>query len=213
MSIKVISVNVGQATAIQLQQRMKVTGIRKHPVPGRVRVGELGLEGDHIANKKYHGGPDQAVYIYTREDYDFWLDALNRKLERGTFGENLVVSGLESATVGIGSRLECGELLMEVTAARLPCPTLSARMGDPEFKQRFIEAGRPGFYLRVLRPGDIGRGDELTWHDAPEGAPTVAEHMALHYARRKDQAQIERFLRYPVSIRLREKLEEYLHKA
>lgn len=102
--MKLLSVNVGQPTALQVGQHTTVTGIHKHPVPGRVRVTAQGLDGDHVLNRKHHGGPDQAVYVYTREDYDHWSEALGWTLEPGTFGENLLISGLESAGVRIGER-------------------------------------------------------------------------------------------------------------
>ncbi len=67
--------------------------------------GELGLEGDFIANQKHHGGPDQAVYIYGQADYDFWAEALGQPVEPGLFGENLTISGLESGNFNIGDYL------------------------------------------------------------------------------------------------------------
>ncbi|MEW6423114.1 MAG: MOSC domain-containing protein, partial [Deinococcota bacterium] len=121
--MKLLSVNVGQPTAMQVGHHMTVTGIRKHSVPGHIRVTAQGLDGDHVLNRKHHGGPDQAVYVYTREDYDHWTETLGRTLEPGTFGENLLISGLESAQVQIGERFRVGEVLLEVTAPRIPCGT------------------------------------------------------------------------------------------
>lgn len=115
-AMKIISVNVGQPTALQVGQRTAVSGIRKHPVPGRVQVGEKGLEGDHVLNRRYHGGPDQAVYVYTREDYDHWTELLGRALEPGAFGENVLISGAESAEVRVGERFLLGAVEIEVTA-------------------------------------------------------------------------------------------------
>ena len=211
--MKIISVNVGQPTALQVGQRTTVTGIRKHPVPGRVRVGADGLEGDHVLNRKHHGGPDQAVYVYTREDYDAWEDLLGRPLEPGSFGENVVVGGLESAPVRIGERFALGEVVLEVTAPRIPCGTLGARMEDAGFVKRFAQMGRPGFYARVLQEGEIGKGDEVTRTPAPDTAPTIGEIFAAWYADGRDPATLRPWLDAPLGVRLRADIQKWLTKA
>lgn len=211
--MKVISVNVGQPTALQVGHHTAVTGIRKHPVPGHVRVTVSGLEGDRVLNRRYHGGPDQAVYVYTREDYDEWTERLGRPLEPGIFGENVVISGLESADVRVGERFRVADVLIEATAARTPCGTLGARMEDAGFVKRFVQARRPGFYARVLQEGDIERGDPVTRTPAPEGAPTIGELFDLRYAATRDPEQLRRFLTFPVAKRLRADLEKWLAKA
>ncbi|GAA5512067.1 hypothetical protein Dcar01_00781 [Deinococcus carri] len=208
--MKVISVNVGQPTAIQVGNRSVVTGIRKHPVPGHVRVTAQGLEGDRVLNRKHHGGPDQAVYIYTREDYDHWTESLGAALEPGTFGENLLVGGLESAGVQVGERFRVGSVLLEVTAPRIPCGTLGARMEDAGFVKRFARARRPGFYTRVLEGGEVGRGDEVTREAVPAGAPTIAELFDLWYQATPERETLERYLTYPLAVRLRRNIEELL---
>lgn len=205
--MKVISVNIGQPTAVQVGNRTTVTGIRKHPVPGRVQVTPEGLDGDRVLNREHHGGPDQAVYIYTREDYDHWTELLGRTLEPGIFGENLLISGVESAGVQIGERFRVGGVVLEVTAARIPCGTLGARMEDAGFVKRFARERRPGFYTRVLEPGDVGRGDDVTREPAPAGAPTVVETFDLWFSEKPDRGTLERYLNYPVAARLRRDIE------
>ena len=216
--MKIISVNVGQPTALRVGQRTAVSGIRKHPVPGRVRVGGLGLEGDHVLNRRHHGGPDQAVYVYTREDYDAWEEKLGRRLEAGTFGENLLISGGESAHWAVGDRLELGDgegeggagAVLEVTAARIPCATLGARMEDAGFVKRFAALGRPGFYTRVLQPGEIGKGDACRRVPGPEGAPTIAQVFAASLGQEREEAELRRWLEYPLAKRLRADVEGWL---
>lgn len=212
-AMKIISVNVGQPTALQVGQRTAVSGIRKHPVPGRVQVGEKGLEGDHVLNRRYHGGPDQAVYVYTREDYDHWTELLGRALEPGAFGENVLISGAESAEVRVGERFLLGAVEIEVTAPRLPCSTLGARMEDAGFVKRFKAARRPGFYARVLQSGDIGRGDLVTRTPAPDGAPTIGELFDADFAKSHDPAELRAWLTFPLGKRQRKEVEKWLAKA
>lgn len=208
--MRLLSVHVGQPTAVQVGSRQIVSGIRKHAVPGRVRVTAAGLDGDHVLNRKHHGGPDQAVYVYTREDYAHWEQVLGGPLEPGTFGENLLLEGLESAGVPIGERLRVGAVLLEVTASRIPCATLGARMEDAGFVKRFAKARRPGFYTRVLEGGDLGAGDPVTREAGPAGAPRVVDTFDLHFAPRPPREELERWLAYPLARRLRRDLERML---
>ena len=77
--MKLLSVNVGQPRPNPWKE-MKLTGIDKQPVDGPVMVtparakglGMVGLAGDRVYDVRNHGGPDQAVYAYAREDLDFW---------------------------------------------------------------------------------------------------------------------------------------------
>ncbi|MFC4639273.1 MOSC domain-containing protein [Deinococcus hohokamensis] len=216
-SMKVISVNVGQPTALQVGNRTKVTGIAKHAVPGRVRCEAAGLDGDRVMDRRYHGGPDQAVYVYTREDYDAWAERLGGEQAPGTFGENLLVSGLESAQVRVGDRLEVrspGEavVLLEVTAPRIPCGTLGAHMGDAGFVKRFAQERRPGFYTRVLAGGSLGRGDAVTYLPGDPQAPTIGELFDLVFDKAPEAARLRAALASPLAARFRSELEDMLAK-
>ena len=151
--MKLVSVNIGSKGTVEHPDKTVITGIFKRPVTGPVRIGGLGLEGDFIGSAKHHGGPDQAVYIYGTTDYDWWSRELGRTMEPGIFGENLTIGGLESAPVCIGDQFLVGSAVLQVTAPRIPCVTLAARMGDPAFVKRFRQAERPGLYCRVLQPG------------------------------------------------------------
>jgi MOSC domain-containing protein YiiM len=210
MNVRILSVQVGRPASVQIGGRAVTSGIDKRPVPGRVPVGSLGLGGDHVLNTRHHGGPDQAVYLYTAPDYDRWAEVLGERPVPGTFGENVLLSGLESAEVRIGTQLDCGDARLEVTAARIPCATLAARMGDPAFVKRFAAVRRPGLYARVLRPGTLGAGDAVTVHSAPEGAPTVGEIFDLWFARQRDPDRLRALLAYPLASRLRDDVEGWL---
>ncbi|PNY80053.1 MOSC domain-containing protein [Deinococcus koreensis] len=185
--MELLSVCVGQPRAVRSKSGW--SGIHKRPVDGAVWVGRLGLEGDHILDTENHGGVDQAVYLYTEQDYAYWAQALGRALEPGTFGENLLVSGLASAGVPIGQQLRVGAALLEVTAARVPCVTLAERMDDPGFVRRFREARRPGMYARVLQEGEVRAGDPVTWaNQRPQHAPTILDDFEAFYRRHPDAA-------------------------
>jgi len=181
MNMKLLSVCVGTPRAVRSKSGW--TGIHKQPVAGEVFIGRLGLTGDHILDTENHGGPDQAVYIYTQPDYEVWSAQLGRSLEPGTFGENLLFSGLESASIRLGQRFSVGGALLETTFARIPCVTLAERMGDPGFVKRFREARRPGLYARVLQEGEARAGDPVTLvGSVADGAPTVLDNFEAFFA-------------------------------
>ncbi len=154
--MKILAVCIGQARS--LPGKSYKTGIAKAPVSGPVMVDSEGLLGDKIINRKHHGGPEQAVYIEGAETLAWWEEQLGRPLEPGTFGENLVLSGLDNRTVAIGDRFTIGEVVLEATSARSPCATFAAHMDDPMMVKRYLKAERPGIYTRVITGGMLEAG-------------------------------------------------------
>lgn len=160
------------------------TSIDKRPRTGRVAVGVLGVEGDSQQDVAHHGGPDQAVYAYAEEEAAWWASELGRPVAPGSFGENLRTSGLDVDAAVAGERWQVGAgpdaVLLEVTSPRTPCITFAAWTGEPHWLRRFAARGRPGIYLRVLRPGTVAAGDPVGVVHRPHpgvrvvGAPPVA---------------------------------------
>lgn len=207
--MNVVSVNAGRAELMKIGGRTVTTGIRKRPIE-RGYVGTLGLEGDIVANEKHHGGPDQALYLYSSEDYAWWGGELGNAPEPGTFGENLTLSSFGSGEVRIGDRFRAGQTLLEVTSPRIPCATFATRMGEPNWVKRFAAARRPGLYVRVLEAGEIAAGDPVERLGGGEGHPTVVELMDAWYDPDADAELLERALAAPVAIRDRSALEKKL---
>ncbi|MGY2084191.1 MOSC domain-containing protein [Blastococcus sp. SYSU DS0539] len=149
------------------------SGIHKRPVPGRVAVGELGLDGDVQVNRRYHGGEGQAVYAYAQEDADWWAAELGRGLPAGMFGENLRTSGLDLTGALLGDRWRVGTALLEVTAPRIPCANFARFWDEPQLVKRFTAHGACGAYLRVLETGELGAGDVVQIVARPEHEVTI----------------------------------------
>jgi len=172
---EVVSVNVAEVRTLQRRGRAVRTGLWKQPVQGRVKVHDLGLEGDVNADKRYHGGNQKAVYAYAGEDIAWWESELGRELGPGFFGENLTLSGVDVSEALVGERWEVGTAVVELTEPRTPCWKLATKVGDPGFERRFARANRPGAYLSVVRPGEVGAGDavRVDWRP-PDGALTMA---------------------------------------
>lgn len=208
--MQLLSVNIGKARAVQAKSGQ--TGIYKRPAEHPVQVTRNGLADDTICDTENHGGVDQAVYVYGTPDYAWWSAALGRELKPGTFGENLTVTGLESARLQLGDRLQVGEVGLEVTAPRIPCVTLAVRMGDPAFVKRFRQAERPGVYCRVLQEGHVQVGDAVTLIPY-EGKTLGALEMFRDFFRPElDEATIRRHLAAPIAVRDRVEKEARLQK-
>jgi MOSC domain-containing protein YiiM len=196
----VLSVNIGrpQPTA---HSSVPVTGIDKRPVdepvevraPGSKQDGlGSGLVGDAICDRRHHGGDDQAVYAYAREDLDTWAAALGRSLDNGGFGENLTTAELDVTGARIGERWRIGRaLILEVTSPRIPCRTFAGWLGERGWVERFTRAGHPGAYLRVLSAGAVQRGDAIDVIDRPSHDVTIG---VVFRALTLEPLQLERVL-------------------
>ncbi len=210
--MKVVSVNIGQAHTQKNGNKTETTGIYKIPTDASVQITSLGIKEDFIASKKHHGGPDQAIYVYGKADYDWWSIELRRELTGGTFGENLTISELESAQFNIGDRLVIGNVILVITAPRIPCSTLAARMGDPEFVKRYRRAERPGLYCRVMQAGLITKGDDVKIERYEKDTISVIQVFRDYYDKKKSAETIRNHLNAPIAIRVRTALEEELQK-
>jgi len=180
------------------------TGIFKTPVEGSVAIGTLGLAGDAVMDRKHHGGVDQAVYLYFADDYRWWAGQLGDTPHPGTFGENLLLDGVEGRAIAVGDRFGIGAVELEVTSHRTPCLTFSARMGDPRWAKRFHRANRPGAYCRVLATGEVAAGMAVTYTPFAGPRITVAELMALDGVRDPDPTILRRALETPLHHKLRD---------
>lgn len=207
-----MSVNLGQERILQRKDREERTGIFKFPTAGAVKVTRLGLEGDVIASKKHHGGPDQAVYVYGAADYEWWSKELGKEFIPGTFGENLTIRGLESAHFHIGDFLHIGKVTLQVTAPRIPCGTFAARMQDPQWVKRFRHAERPGLYCRVIREGAVKMGDVVSVERYTGETLSITEMFRDYYDKNKSEETMRRHLHAPIAIRARRDLEKELQK-
>jgi len=171
------SVNLGSARPIRTS--IGTTGIDKRPVEGPVRVlvpaaGASGLSGDTICETRHHGGPDQAVYAYAREDLDRWEADLGRSLRSGSFGENLTTEGLDLTAAVLGEHWRVGYgLVLQVTLPRIPCRTFATWLAEAGWVKTFTLRAAPGAYLRVLRPGTVRAGDPVVVTDRPDSPVTV----------------------------------------
>jgi len=210
--MQLISVNIGQAKDMSIANRKIKTGIYKESINTTIYISKDGLKGDTICDTRYHGGVDQAVYIYGTNDYNWWAEFLGQKISPGTFGDNLTISDLESSSFSIGDQLFVGDVILEISAPRIPCSTLTTRMNDPAFAKKYKNAERPGLYCRVLKEGNVTAGDPVTLKKYDQPTVSILEMFREWFHPLQSKEEIKRYLQAPIAIRDRIDKEKKLKK-
>ena len=190
--MKIISVNVGRPQLVMRNGEPVSTGIFKEPIAGRVMMRTLNLDGDRQADLSVHGGPEKAVYVYPSEHYEFWKRELpNYDLPWGMFGENFTTTGLLETEVNIGDKFRVGTAEVMVTQPRMPCYKLGIRFDRTDIIKRFLVSERSGFYLSVVKEGEVGVGDEFELLEKNISAVRVVDVTRL-YSSEKENVDLMR---------------------
>jgi MOSC domain-containing protein YiiM len=196
IAMELLSINVGLPRDVEWRGEVVRTSIFKEPVPGRVRVRRLNLDGDRQSDLTVHGGVDKAVYVYPSEHTSFWSAELpDVELPPGVFGENFTTFGLDESNVHIGDRLAIGSAEFIVTQPRMPCFKLIIRFQRPDMAKRFLRSGRTGFYLAVTKEGEVGAGDAISIVERHPDAITVADVVSLYATDADNQELLRRVSR------------------
>lgn len=151
-----MSEQVGRVTGLQ----RSAGGVPKGAVD-RAMVRAGGMEGDRQANRKYHGGPQRALCLYSQELLDALAEA-GHPVGRGTLGENVTIRGLPWARMQPGVRVRLGGVDAEVTSFAPPCKKIAYGFADADFT-RIGEKVNPGWsrvYVRIVSEGEIEVSDE-----------------------------------------------------
>jgi MOSC domain-containing protein YiiM len=191
VSARVVSVNVGRSAPLDTGTRTVPSAIVKPPVSGPVAVRGVNLAGDEQADTANHGGPDQAVYAYAREDAAWWGARIGREPGPGAFGENLTLAGVDVSGARVGERWRIGTTELRVAGPRVPCAKLEARIGVPGFMRAFLHGGRPGAYLAIVKPGVLEAGDAVEIVHRPAHDVTVALVIETLIIERERVAELE----------------------
>lgn len=175
---RVLSVNVGRPRDAEWAG-LGYTSMDKRGVAGPVKAHRNGLVGDVVSDTKHHGGPDQAVYVFAREDLDLWGERLGVELRAGHFSENLTTEGIDVNEALIGERWRIGSAVLEVCHVRTPCNDFKNWVGlagadNKGWVKRFAAEARPGPYLRVLQEGFLEAGDEIEIVHRPDHGLSVS---------------------------------------
>ena len=197
--MKLISVNVGLPREITVGGGKTVrTSIWKNPVQGRVHVSTLNLDGDQQSDLSVHGGVDKAVYLYPSEHYSYWrTQLLDVELPWGAFGENFTSDGVLEEQIRIGDRIRVGSAEFTVTQPRMPCYKLGIRFNRRDMVKRFLQSKRSGFYLAVIREGEVKKGDAIEFTEKQETGVTITDIVNLYTVDSQNQELLRRATEVP----------------
>ncbi|MCW2502021.1 MAG: domain containing protein [Actinomycetia bacterium] len=205
---RIVAVNVARDLAHVAAGFQGLSGIGKSPAEGRVGLHGNTVAGDRVYDVRHHGGYDQAVYAYAREDASWWSGQLGREVTPGMFGENLSTEGIDVTGAVIGERWVTGSAVLEVSCPRIPCQTFAEVIGSPRWIRRFTEQAWPGAYLRIVVEGDVGAGDTVSVIERPEHGVTIGE---VFRALTGDRALAPRLLEAPeLPVKIRDKAGKWL---
>src|ERR1700730_17507180 len=178
---KLVSIQVGLPRTVNLEGGEVTTAIFKSPVNKPITLHWLNLDGDQQADLSVHGGRDKTVYAYPLEHYLFWKKELpGADLSWGAFGENFTTAGLLENEVCLGDRFTIGTAEVVVTQPRIPCFKLNLKFDRDDMAKRFLASRRSGFYLRVLREGEVGPGDPIVLVHQDENRISISDAMRLY---------------------------------
>ena len=196
--MKLISVNVGLPREITVGGKTVKTSIWKYPVQGRVHVSTLNLDGDQQSDLSVHGGVDKAVYLYPSEHYSYWrTQLLDVELPWGAFGENFTSDGVLEEQIRIGDRIRVGSAEFIVTQPRMPCYKLGIRFNRRDMVKRFLQSKRSGFYLAVIREGEVKKGDAIEFIEKQEAGVTITDIVNLYTVDSQNQELLRRATEVP----------------
>jgi MOSC domain-containing protein YiiM len=142
--------------AVLVQVNVSTGGMPKLPVLS-AEVMRDGVAGDWQKNRKYHGGPNRAVCVFSEELYaclrDKGIDLVN-----GSVGENFTTRGLDLHKLSVGDRLRVGsQCLIEITNVRVPCSQL--KKWDADLPELIV--GHSGWVAKVVAEGVVKPGDPI----------------------------------------------------
>lgn len=209
--MKLLNVMIGKPE--QTPAKAGMTGHFKKPADGPIHVGSSGLEGDTICDLENHGGVDQAVYIFGEPDRLWWSQELGHDLRPGYFGENLLISDIESAILACGDIFQIGDVTLEITSPRIPCAIYAAHVGSGKAIKQFYAAERPGAYARVLQTGDVIADMDVKYEAYIGDRLTIAENMRAYLQKYTDTDFLRRALQVPAHYKLRALANERLNQT
>jgi MOSC domain-containing protein YiiM len=188
MSARVLSINItsvvhqGEWTGSEGR-----TGIDKRSVVGSVEFKNNGVAGDRIIDTNVHGGYDQAVYAYAREDAQWWEKVIGEEIPAGKFGENLTTEGIDVNAAFVGEQWKIGSVILEVSQPRIPCRVFAGFWKRATLIKDFTQAGRPGAYLRIIQEGTAQAGDAIEVIYKPDHNVSISD---LFSAKSGERAKI-----------------------
>lgn len=206
------STNIAEPRTILWQNKEVSTGIYKMPTPQPIFLKKEGVENDHIADRKVHGGTYKACYLFSADHYPYWKKLYpNLSWNWGMFGENLTINGMNEKQIIVGDVYKVGNALVQVTQPREPCFKFGVKFGTQNVLKQFIGHGFPGTYVKVLEEGLVHSNDNLKLTYRLDKSLSVAQLYHLFFAKEKSQELLKIAVTLDVlPERKRKKLEQFI---
>ncbi|WP_296258631.1 MULTISPECIES: MOSC domain-containing protein [unclassified Pseudomonas] len=194
-SVQVDGVYIGKAK--NLGQGL-ISDIDKHRVDRRLWLWPQGLGSDEHGDPRFHTGPERALHHYPAEHYAYWHKHYpSIDWDAPAFGENLSSHGLTEEHVCLGDLFRWGGALLQVSQPRSPCYRLSHRWGIEGLPQHAQEAGRCGWFYRVLKPGFVSPEDAFELIQRSYPGLTVAWALRSFYQEPLEHAGLKKLVDCP----------------
>jgi MOSC domain-containing protein YiiM len=195
-TVEIVTVNVGTPRVLAETGDERVySGIAKQPVPTGTTLwlSFVNLAGDGQADLSVHGGADKAVYAYPSEHLAQWEAELGPPaLGPAPFGENLSTRGVVERDVAIGDVWKWSDAYLQICQPRWPCFKLALHRQRADIQARMRAAGRTGWYLRVIEPGEVVVGAPIEVVQRDPAHLTVADaHTAMNDRHLVDRSLVE----------------------
>ncbi|MEH6890990.1 MOSC domain-containing protein [Bacillus sp. JJ864] len=197
MGIELIHFSIGKPKTIQYAEDKEMTsGICKQLVEDAF-LSKDGFRGDGVADLRFHGGPDRTVCVYPYEHYDLWENEFRTSLPSSAFGENVTVTHMLEQDVCIGDIYQLGEAIVQVTQGRIPCSTISKRLGIPGILPRIVETGYTGYLCRVLQEGTVRKDSQITLLERHSHQVSILFANEIYFRGQKDIEGMKKIIAVP----------------
>lgn len=176
--------------------RGKLSGINKQ-IQTQVVINELGIVGDHQADKKVHGGLEKALHQFSLDSYKILAHQYPDEVDKfvpGASGENLSTPELKDADVCIGDIYQVGKVLLQVSQPRIPCWKIAHKYGVSGLDKFVAQQRICGWYYRVLNGGTVELGDEVSLLERRNPDVFISHFMAIKNKQITDKATINKVM-------------------
>ncbi|PEF77326.1 MOSC domain-containing protein [Bacillus pseudomycoides] len=197
MGIKLVHFSIGKPKQMQYGENKEMTtGICKE-LTEEAFLSKDGFLGDGVADLRFHGGPDRAVCVYPYEHYALWKQEFQTTLPPSAFGENITVTNMLEHDIFIGDTYQLGEAVIQITQGRIPCSTISKRVGIPGILPRIVETGYTGYLCRVLQEGVVRKDSQMKLLERHPNQVSILFSNEVYFHRRKDTEAMEKIIAVP----------------
>lgn len=165
---------------------------------------------------KGHGGPDKALCLYSKKNYELWKNDVSTLPDYAMFGENLTAVDLDENDIYLGDQFQLDEAIVEVSEIREPCWKIQEKYNIPDLFKRMSRSCKTGFYLRVIKEGFVNDAANLELiHSSNTHMPlTVFELNDIYYNDNKNIRRLTDALKNPYLTDERHlKLQKFLKRA